>query len=344
MKLEVIETRERWNEVLGKVSLTDVYYTFEYCTSSAQLQNGQAILLFYKSELGHVIYPFIRREIQTDLNMTVYDMITPYGYGGPNISGDSKIITDFRKEFHLYCEQENIVSEVITFHPMIKNALAMENYCDLQFIRKTTAVDLTDELETIRQNYSSMTKRNIKKARRNGLVCQEVAKTPENIELFFDIYNETMNRQQSTSFYYFPISVIEQQLLDTLISKSRLLFVTYEEKVIATTILLTSEHFAHYHLGGSDEAYLQLRPNNLIFDFMIELSKQDGCKLLHLGGGYEADDGLFKYKTSFTNNNTFDYYMGKNIINAETYKLLVDEKKQSIHFAESYFPQYRSVL
>ncbi|WP_158541042.1 GNAT family N-acetyltransferase [Sporosarcina sp. BI001-red] len=280
------------------------------------------------------------------MNLRVYDIITPYGYGGPLITGGAEVLKAFRKEFQLYCEQENIISEVITFHPILENALAMESYCDLQFIRKTTAVDLTDDLESIRDNYSSMNKRNIKKAHKNGLVCKEVAKTPENIGIFMDIYNETMNRQQSTSFYYFPVSVIEQQLLDTSFSKSRILFVTYGEQVIATTILLNSAHFAHYHLGGSDEKYLHLKPNNLIFDYMIELSKKEECTLLHLGGGYEEDDGLFKYKTSFTNNNTFDYYLGKNILNRETYKLLVDEKKQTqtLLFSGSYFPQYRSVL
>ncbi|WP_301109830.1 GNAT family N-acetyltransferase [Sporosarcina sp.] len=343
MKLEVLETRDEWNDVLGKISITDVYYSFEYCSSSAELQNGNAKLIYFESDLGIVVYPIIKREIESALGLNVFDIITPYGYGGPVILGDQAILDDFRREFFMYCKKEGIVSEVITFHPLLKNALAMEGYCGLQFIRKTTAVDLSEDLGTIRSKYSGMNKRNIKKARQNGLTYKEVEKSPENIQTFFDLYNVTMNRLKSTSFYYFPIDVIRQQLLDTPISKSHLLFVYYGDQVIAATILFTGSHFAHYHLGGSDEKYLSMKPNNLLFDFMIELSKEKGCTLLHLGGGYEDDDGLYRYKTSFSNHNIFDYYIGKNILNPRVYKLLLDEKKQFITSNDSYFPQYRSV-
>ena len=60
---------------------------------------------------------------------------------------------------------------------------------------------------------------------------------------------------------------------------------------------------------------------------MIELSKSKGCTHLHLGGGYQDDDNLFKYKTSFSNNNVYEYYIGKNIFDKNLYNLLVVEKK-----------------
>ncbi|EGQ27596.1 FemAB family peptidoglycan biosynthesis protein [Sporosarcina newyorkensis 2681] len=344
MKLEVFETRDEWNGVLEKLSLIDVYYTYEYCSSSAELQNGSAKLIYFENELGIVVYPIIKREIDSALCLNVFDIITPYGYGGPLFFGDQAILNDFRKVFFLYCKNEGIVSEVITFHPLIDNALAMEDYCNLQFVRKTTAVDLTDDLETIRSQYSGMNKRNIKKAQQYGLTYKSVEKSPENINTFFNLYNGTMNRLKSTSFYYFPLNVIKQQLMDTPISKSHLLFVYNGDQVIAAAILFTGTHFAHYHLSGSDEQYLSMKPNNLIFDFMIELSKTEGCRLLHLGGGYEEDDGLFRYKTSFSNHNIFDYYIGKNILNPKVYKLLLDEKEQLITSNGSHFPQYRSVF
>ena len=46
----------------------------------------------------------------------------------------------------------------------------------------------------------------------------------------------------------------------------------------------------------------------------------------------------------FTNDNVYDYYIGKNILDSETYDLLVDEKKRDHSLKESYFPQYRGVI
>ena len=343
LKFEVIETGDKWNKLVEKIRMNDVYYTYEYCNSSAQLHKGKAKLIYFETDLGIVIYPIISREIDSTLELKVYDIITPYGYGGPLIMGSKEILKDFRKVFCMYCKEESIVSEVITFHPLLKNASDMDGYCELQYVRKTTAVNLANDLGMIRAQYTGMNKRNIKIARKNGLVCKEVEKNKRNIQIFLKIYNETMDRQNATDFYYFPFEIIEKQLQDTPISKSHLLFVYYGDKVISATILFTTTHFSHYHLGASHIDYLYLRPNNLIFDYMIKISKTEGCTLLHLGGGYEDDDGLFKYKSSFTNNNMYDYYIGKNILDSELYNLLVDEKKQDYILKENYFPLYRSV-
>jgi len=132
--------------------------------------------------------------------------------------------------------------------------------------------------------------------------------------------------------------------MDTSISKSHLLFVYYEDKVISAVILFTTAKFSHYYLGASNTDYLSLRPNNLIFDYMVELSKDKGCTYLHLGGGYEDGDGLFIYKCSFSNNNLYDYYIGKNIIDEEVYNFVVNKKKQTCELNENYFPLYRGVI
>jgi len=339
---KVIQSQEKWSLIVEELGIKDIYYTYEYCHNSAQQEKGIAKLLYFKNELGVVVYPIVKRKIDTSYSREIYDIITPYGYGGPLVIGEKEVLKKFRNELTNYCEENNIITEIIRFHPLINNAEMMDSYCELQYIRQTTAVDLTNDIETIKAQYTKMNKRNIKRAHKNGLVCKKVRKTRENIEFFLELYKETMDRQNALSYYYFPFDHIESQLKDTEVFKAHLLFVYYEDKVISATILYTTKKFAHYYLGASDADYLYLRPNNLIFDYMVEFSKEKSCTSLHLGGGYEDNDGLFQYKCSFSNNNVYDYYIGKSIFNKKVYNLLVDERKQESNLKENYFPLYRA--
>ena len=56
---------------------------------------------------------------------------------------------------------------------------------------------------------------------------------------------------------------------------------------------------------------------------MIGYSKLKNSKIIHLGGGYSENDGLFSFKSSFSNNNHFEYFLGKKILNDEHMKNLM---------------------
>lgn len=341
--ITIIEKKEHWDKVVNEFPVNDVYYTYEYCDWNAKKENGQAKLVYFENHLGRVIYPFIMRRIDHYTVKPIYDITTPYGYGGPLISGEEEVLEEFTSRFRDYCLETDIVSEVIRLHPLLNNASYLNGYCNLNYIRKTTAVDLSGSLSQIQQHYSQMAKRNIKKALSNDLLCEKVDKSDENIETFMHLYDATMKRKEAADSYYYCFSSIQKQLMDTSVSKSHLLFVYSGETVIAAAILFTTKDFAHYHLGASDENFLDLRPNNLLFNFMVVLSQKMNCKLLHLGGGYRESDSLFKYKTSFTNDNNYDYFLGTNIYNQQIYAELVEMAASRSRLTESYFPLYRSV-
>lgn len=339
--MAIIDTKEQWNRAVNDFAVQDVYYTYEYNEWNAKKEQGQAKLVHFQNNLGSVIYPFIIRKIDAVVaGSPLYDITSAYGYGGPLISGDPGVLKEFRELFQAYCQNANIVSEIVRMHPLLENAHYLQGYCTLQYIRKTTAVNLAGELSAIRQHYSHMAKRNIKKARSHQLYCRAVEKSDKNIGVFLKLYNETMQRKSAARYYYFSEAQIEQQLADTAISKSHLLFVFHEAQVIAAAIVLTANRFAHYHLGASDTRYLSMRPNNLLFDFMVAFSKDKGCQTLHLGGGYQEGDSLFKYKSSFTNQNYYDYYLGTNIYQHDIYKKLA-ELKGKANEVGGFFPIYR---
>jgi hypothetical protein len=334
---KVIDDRNIWYEYVKEFENPDIYYSYEYGEIFAQKEQGKILAAYYENDGVKIFYPFIKRAVNNEF----YDIVTPYGYGGPLVQGEKKSIKEFNKHFKQYCLENGILTEVIRFHPLIENHDISFDSSDVQYIRKTTAVDLSGSLEEIRSYYTPLTKRNIRKARKNNVSCYVAEKSMENIRKFQRIYNEAMDRNEADDYYYFNEKELEAQLKDTPLSKNYLLFARHNNQIIAGIILFIGKEFGHYHLGGSLSAYLKLRPNNLLFDFMIEIAREQGVEKLHLGGGYQEEDGLFNFKSSFTNSNHYDYFMGKMIHNNHEYDNLL--KKLKLESSEDgFFPIYRS--
>lgn len=339
-KLVKLSLNENWNIFIEKFPKLDVYYSQEYVNLFTDVEEGVPKAVYYENANGKVFYPFIKRKI--DIKEGYSDIVTPYGYGGPVFEGDRSVIKQFYNQFKGYCIDNKIITETVRLHPLLKTDEYMKDVMTVEYIRKTTAVDLTLSLEEIRKNYTSNNKRNFQKANKEG-VKVFVSNNKDDIEIFMDLYYETMDRNNALSYYYFNKSYFYRQMEEMLLSQSYLLFAKYNEQIIGGVLLLIGKEYAHYHLGASKTEYLSLKPNNLLFDAMIEFSKSFGLKALHLGGGYQENDGLFKFKTSFTNNNNFNYYLGKNIINDKIYNELsqIVMKNPSLSGHSNYFPLYR---
>lgn len=329
-----------WTRFIKKFPHLDVYYSKEYVQLFADVEEGLPEAVYYEQTNGKIFYPYIKRKIP--LKDGYFDIVTPYGYGGPVIDGDPSLIKQFYRHFKKDCLNNKIITETVRLHPLLKNAEYMKDVMPVDYIRKTTAVDLMLPLEEIKRNYSSSNKRNIKKATKKGIKIV-VSNNRNDIDIFRDLYYETMDRNSASSYYYFDQSFFNRQMEDTTLCSSYLLLAKYHDEMIGGIILLIGKEYAHYHLGASKTEYLSLRPNNLLFDAMIEFSHSFGRKALHLGGGYKEHDGLFKFKTSFTSNHNFDYYLGKNILNEKVYyelsQMVMNHSSFSGH--SNYFPLYR---
>ncbi|WML47805.1 GNAT family N-acetyltransferase [Neobacillus sp. PS3-34] len=339
----IVEEPDTWNSILKDFKNIDCYYSFEYGSLFAENENGKLFAAYFEDSETKIFYPFIRREIP-HVNDTIFDIVTPYGYGGPIIYGKSQVIIKFYEVFSKYCKLNKIITETIRLHPLYENYLLCKNIMDLEYIRQTTAVDLTPSLDQIRMNYTSVNKRNIKKARKHNLTCVIAEKTNENIQTFIDLYKETMDRNKASSYYYFNNSYFFEQVNDTDICRTFLLFAKMNNEIIAGVLVFVGQEYSHYHLGASKTKFLELRPNNILFDFMIEFCRSKGSKILHLGGGYKENDGLFKFKTSFTNNNNYKYFIGKKVHDTHQYQQIIEKLSEEYLMNENFFPMYRGKL
>ncbi|UTR10568.1 GNAT family N-acetyltransferase [Evansella sp. LMS18] len=343
--LEIIDNNTYWKEKIQLFKSIDVYYSYEYGQLFASVEGGELLAAYLERGNTKLFYPFIKRSVPLENDIYCYDIITPYGYGGPHIEGVSQdIVEDFYSQFKVYCISNNIISETIRCHPLTRNYLKLSSNLEVKYIRQTTAVDLREPLTDISNNYSPANKRNIKKAEREGVTCFQAEPTIENINLFIDLYTETMNRNQAGSYYFFEKKYFYEQMKETMAGKTYLLFASLNNEVIAAVMVIIGKNYAHYHLGASRTSCLYLRPNNLLFDYMIKFSKSKGTSFLHLGGGYEENDGLFKFKTSFTNNNNYKYFIGTQIYNEDLYKKIVKDVETKYFINENYFPVYRGIL
>lgn len=92
--------------------MIDIYFEKNYGRLYENVENGICEIFEVKSKNGRITNQFIKREIPIKIdNNKYYDIVTPYGYGGPiieYISGSKeKLLEDYEEEFSKYCNNNN---------------------------------------------------------------------------------------------------------------------------------------------------------------------------------------------------------------------------------------------
>lgn len=326
----------------------DIYFKEEY--AKIYELNGEGIVKVYSSQslIGKVRYIFLKREIKLIKNKVYFDIITPYGYGGPqffpNKESDLKeLILEFKENFEKYCEKEKIISEFIRFHPLEKNHEFLENDMEIKNISKTIFMNLKDE-EQIYKNIHSKCRNVIKKAIKNDVKIK-IDLNNNNLEDFKTLYYKTMEKNDALEYYYFDNKYFENS--KKLLNGNLVIFnAIKDEKTIATAMILKGHKYLHYHLSANTSEGYKVAANNLLLYEVAKWGYSKGFEKFHLGGGYGGDDSpLFKFKKAFNKDGILDFYIGKKIYNKKIYDLLVqtlEEKKSELKGENStFFPLYR---
>ena len=323
-----------WNEVFHSLPLSqqDIYFTPEYYKLYEQNEDGKAQCFIFEFNGDFALYPFLKNEINSlgyKLNKKYYDIQGAYGYNGVvATSFQTEFVDRFYKDFQEYCINENIVAEFTRFHPIIKNKTFSERYLQIYFDRKTIYVDLRDSYEKIFSKFQTTTRKQIKRAiNRYDIRVEHYKNDIEQLEVFTQIYMETMDRVGSSSYLYFNKEYFKSLLINT----PNICFIAYhEEKPIASIIAFYNQYYLHGHLGGALTEYLFMSPYSILYAELIKFGITNGCFYFHVGGGASnnEDDPLFRYKMNFSNT-TSDFYIGKKIHNPEVYNNIINiwEKK-----------------
>lgn len=318
----------------------DIYFHDDFGKLYEEIDGGKQEVFHYQNNEGKIKHQFIKRKIEQGItDQTLFDITSPYGYGGPIIvegTSSKQLIEGFYNEFEKYCKQENIVSEFVRFHPIANNENQFKSIYDIQTLRKTVATELKPEEDIMLDQFSKSCRKKIRKALKQG-VEYRITEAPESPANFTDVYYSTMDRNKASDYYYFSEDYFNKCIKyfkDNVVLVEAL----YEEKVIAAGFYFVANGIIHTHLSGTLTEYLELSPA-YILRYAIALWGQDNnYKLIHHGGGTtnSENDGLFAFKKRF-GNKLFDFSIGKKIWNEEIYDKLTEGKNNN-----GFFPLYRS--
>jgi len=327
--------------------MIDIYFETDYGKLHEKVEGGTCEVFEYRSSAGTIRHMFIKRKVPIQIgNIAYYDLITPYEYGGPlicdcRVGEKKKLVKGFEKAFGEYCQENQIVSEFVRFHPLVENAMDFQSCYQVVHSRNTVGTNLRAYQDPFMDEFSKSARRSIRRALRAG-VDFRVIEGPNDLGDFKEVYYDTMNRNKAADFYYFSDDYFNACLRffrDNIV----LVEAVYQGKTIASGLYFVYNDLIHAHLSGTLANYLSLSPAYVLRYAITLWGKERDYTLIHHGGGTtkRRNDSLYRFKKRFGKNTGFEFYVGKRIWNQRIYRHLCEQKK--VREDMGFFPAYRTV-
>lgn len=282
-----------------------------------------------------ILYPFIRKIIANSDGY--YDAMSAYGYGGPRIKGNINI--DVINEFWKYVTdlflELKIVTEIVKFS-LFENTKIYPG--KIEFSLNNIVRNLEFDDDKLWMDFEHKVRKNISRAEKYSLEFY-IDEKNYYIEDFIKIYYSTLDRNSAQKKYYFDTNFFIQ-INNSIVENVKYFFVKYKDIFVSTELILISKCNAYSYLGGTLKEYYEMRPNDFLKFNIIKWCKNIGLKNFVLGGGHSDNDGIYRYKKSFSPGGTFPFYVGTRIINPLVYIEIC--KNSNKNPDDSFIPAYRS--
>jgi serine/alanine adding enzyme len=326
----------------------DIYFTKKYAILNELIEDGAAEFFEVKTSHGHITDSFIKRKIEMKVNdTTYYDIISGYGYGGPIVHEASNLdalINDYKTAASEYCQEHNIVSSFVRFHPVFGNQEPFKSVFEVSYLRDTVGTTLNKYEDTFQSEFSSTARNKVRKRLKNENLSSHINMGFVGIGEFINIYQSTMNRHHADRFYYFKDEYFYR--MKELFQKDIMtISIKYGKETIAMGLYLLSGNIIHDHLNGTKVPYLKYSPAYLLKYAALRWGEKNGYKLIHYGGGVTNDcgDSVLGFKKRFSRHTTFQYYTGKKIWNNAIYQKLLAQVGTHVDEESDFFPAYRRI-
>lgn len=337
-----LEQAEQWDSVVRSFMEYDVYWLSGYVKAFKIHGDGEPLLFYYEAPTVRGINVVMKRDVARDTKFKgiipegqYYDFATPYGYGGWIVEGEKS--DKLFEEYKQWLDQNDIISEFVRFHPMVKNHESSRRFYEVIQLGEVVHMDLASP-EEIWNNIISKNRNMIRKAIKNGVVIFN-GRFPEIYEKFRTIYNGTMDKDGAEDYYYFGLDFYKS-VLEDLPQNAQVFWAEKDGQVIAASIVIGANRFLDYHLSGSLREFSSLAPTNLLLYEAALWGCANGYKSFYLGGGVgSGEDSLFKFKRAFYKGELNHFYIGKKIFNQKKYDELLSLRAEIEN--PGYFPQYR---
>jgi hypothetical protein len=340
------DQRQKWRQLCNSFENIDVFFFPEYARLFELHGDGRPYLFVYKnSSRDLVIYPFLKRSLSEffryqKIDKNLFDITSPYGYNGYLRNNNTINMEEFYNHFHDYCNNNNIISEFVRFHPLLNNIVYAPSKVKKLNWRETVVIKLDQNEEEIWSSIQPTCRNKIKKAIKNNVeIVQDGNYT--NIDYFCKLYIDTMDRLNANKYYYFSNQWF-YSFID-LMKDNIVLFHAYHNKeIINSAIFIFNNLYIHYYLSGSLFEKRYLAANNLLLYEVALWAKSRGIKYFNLGGGYQPNDSLSRFKASFSPYQT-KFFIGGAVHQSQYYEYLCDLRMQNTEIQPNphFFPLYR---
>ena len=314
--------------------------------------------LYWQDQAGdyEILFPLIRRPLPEQLqhlapNWT--DAVSPYGYGGPFATPDANIPWErFWQDVLNWMATERVLTLFVRASlfqtPPSELALPPGRSFVPLHLNDNVVVDVRRHPDEQWGHYDHKVRKNVKKAQRGGLTV-EVRPSYGSVSDFVDIYSSTMQRRSASGWYHFGQDFF-QGFSDNLAENHIVAEVRDADgKLVSVELILKSQQFLYSFLGGTLQEAFAHAPNDLLKHAVIEYGYKNNLKGYVLGGGYQRNDGIFRYKRAFDSEGVSAFYGIQLVADQHLLGTLATAHHAQANKAEAsvqadFFPAYRSPL
>ena len=298
-----------WDEFLIARGLRDAYLSSGYVLASSILDEGEPKLLVFDAPEGGVAFPLIVRPVPAEPGL--FDVVSPYGYGGPVGFGASPPWEPFQTAYEDWCRANRIITSFVRFHPFYGNQQHASPSMHVEHLAGTVGWRIGAGRELLTE-MDPHHRRSVRRATALDIGVAQQVVDDESFARFRGLYTATMRRVGAHSYYFFPDTY--WQALRTGLGNRLLLAEALDDQggVLAAALLLMAPPWIHYHLGGSSEEGRRLNVSPLLFLEIARAAQEKGFSVFHLGGGLGGSaDSLLQFKRRFDPGGLRDLAIGQ---------------------------------
>lgn len=370
MHCHILETSSnQWRNILTLIE-HDIYQLPEYVALEAKRTNTIPKAFFAIENNKIFFIPYLIRSCQAiidesnnqlidqALNLesetTILDVISPYGYSGILLSEPAKQDSAFcnlaLENFCQCLQKQNICSGFFRLHPILnqefQNIFAPDTFFDNG---TTVSIDVTKSKEAIWNETKSNHRNKINRCTKKFNFKTKITRFSQGIDIFCQLYKETMARVVAKDIYYsFNIEYF-QQMDSEIGDRLYLCLVSSPSGAIASAGLYTEcSGIVQAAFGGTSNDFVQHSPSILEIDAVRWWAKDQGYKYVHLGGGVGgSEDSVYNFKAGFSQTR-HSFQTLRLITDQDKYNYLVNIKSKINNISakelkeSNFFPAYRS--
>lgn len=370
MYCKILKTNSlEWQKILNLIK-HDIYQLPEYVALEAKRTNTTPRAFLARDNDKIFFIPYLIRSCQDiidelqkesmiqqaslELETEIFDVISPYGYPGILLSEaaiKNGIFCILALEKFKNClKEQNICSGFFRLHPILNqnfhNLFAADTFLDNG---TTVSVDCTKDQQEIWSDTKASHRNKINRCLKKYGLTAKISKFSQGIDIFYQLYQETMARVVARDIYYSFDSEYFCQMDYFIGDRLYLCLVESTSGEVASAGLYTEcGGIVQAAFGGISNNFVKQSPSILEIDTMRWWAKEQSYQYLHLGGGVGgSEDSVYQFKAGFSklrhsfstlrliiDQNKYDFLVN---LKAKIKKINVADLKKS-----NFFPAYRA--